>query len=92
MKKQIISMALIALGAGLTAAEPVVDAKTPNKPVPVTKTAKPKGKKKKIAKAPMKEHWVCPMHDGGESDHPGACPKCGMDLVLDSMSKAEPSK
>jgi hypothetical protein len=33
----------------------------------------------KIAKH---EHWVCPMHDGGESDHPGKCPKCGMDLVL----------
>ena len=30
-----------------------------------------------------KEHWVCPMGDGGESDHAGPCPKCGMDLVLD---------
>lgn len=26
-------------------------------------------------------HWVCPMHDGGEGDKPGKCPKCGMDLV-----------
>jgi hypothetical protein len=30
-----------------------------------------------------KQHWVCPMHDGGESDHPGKCSKCGMDLVLE---------
>jgi hypothetical protein len=30
-----------------------------------------------------KQHWVCPMHDGGESDHPGKCPKCGMDLILE---------
>jgi Cu+-exporting ATPase len=27
------------------------------------------------------EHWICPMHDGGESDHAGKCPKCGMALV-----------
>ena len=40
-----------------------------------TKTAK--------AVSAKKEHWVCPMHDGGESDHAGACPKCGMALVLE---------
>ena len=53
-------------------------------------TAKPaihgKMKAKKLKKAKTvaaKEHWVCPMHDGGESDHAGKCPKCGMDLVLE---------
>jgi uncharacterized protein (DUF305 family) len=25
--------------------------------------------------------YVCPMNDGGQSNAPGACPKCGMDLV-----------
>lgn len=44
-----------------------------------TKVKKSK-KGKKTAKA-VKERWVCPMHDGGESDHAGKCPKCGMDLV-----------
>ena len=24
--------------------------------------------------------YVCPMNDGGQSDAPGKCPKCGMDL------------
>ena len=57
----------------------------------LSKTAAPKAvkmhkmsKKTKAAKkAAVKEHWVCPMHDGGESDHAGKCPKCGMDLVLE---------
>jgi transcriptional regulator GlxA family with amidase domain len=25
--------------------------------------------------------WVCPMNDGGTSDQPGTCPRCGMALV-----------
>ncbi|HVP39670.1 MAG TPA: heavy metal-binding domain-containing protein [Candidatus Saccharimonadales bacterium] len=25
--------------------------------------------------------WVCPMHPDYTSDHPGTCPRCGMDLV-----------
>ena len=64
----------------------------------LSKTAKPpliKGRKwKKAAKAAApkatavkQEHWVCPMHDGGESDHAGKCPKCGMDLVLEVAPK-----
>ena len=52
------------------------------------KTMKAKKKLKKMAApkkkiAAVKEHWVCPMHDGGESDHAGHCSKCGMDLVLE---------
>jgi hypothetical protein len=35
--------------------------------------------------AAKKTHWVCPMHDGGESDHAGKCPKCGMDLVEEPL-------
>jgi Cu+-exporting ATPase len=26
------------------------------------------------------DHYTCPMHPEVEQDHPGACPKCGMDL------------
>jgi hypothetical protein len=49
-----------------------------------TAKAKPakKAKAKKVAAKPAKhKHWVCPMHDGGEGDHPGPCPKCGMTMV-----------
>jgi RND family efflux transporter MFP subunit len=35
----------------------------------------------KPAKGPT---WVCPMHPEVTSHEPGTCPKCGMDLVLDS--------
>ena len=28
-----------------------------------------------------KKLWVCPMHPEVVQDHPGTCPKCGMDLV-----------
>lgn len=27
-------------------------------------------------------NYTCPMHPEVTSDHPGECPKCGMDLVL----------
>jgi hypothetical protein len=47
--------------------------------------AKPKSKKTKPLAAAKKEHWVCPMHDGGESDHAGKCSKCGMDLVKEML-------
>ncbi len=29
-----------------------------------------------------KEVYTCPMHSEVNSDKPGKCPKCGMDLVL----------
>jgi predicted RNA-binding Zn-ribbon protein involved in translation (DUF1610 family) len=28
-----------------------------------------------------KMHYICPMHADVMQDHPGKCPKCGMDLV-----------
>lgn len=30
---------------------------------------------------PAKKLWTCPMHPDVTQDHPGVCPKCGMDLV-----------
>ena len=39
--------------------------------------AKEDGKAAKGAKA---EKWVCPM-GCGESDKPGKCPKCGMEMI-----------
>jgi len=36
-----------------------------------------------------KGNYTCPMHPEVTSDHPGDCPKCGMDLVLaDSVDAA----
>ena len=35
----------------------------------------------KIPTNPAKKLWVCPMHPEVVQDHPGVCPKCGMDLV-----------
>lgn len=56
---------------------------------------RPKMKKGKKAEHPKKEakrvkrmHWVCPMHDGGEGDKPGPCPKCGMDMVEEEIEEA----
>jgi hypothetical protein len=36
-----------------------------------------------------KANYTCPMHPEVTSDHPGDCPKCGMDLVKsDSLDAA----
>lgn len=51
-------------------------------PQTVTATARAESTTALVAPA-KKQHWVCPMHDGGESDHPGKCPICGMDLELE---------
>ena len=56
----------------------------PAEKVPAKK-AKGKAKKAKKMASAKHEHWVCPMHDGGESDHAGKCPKCGMDLVKEEI-------
>jgi hypothetical protein len=34
-----------------------------------------------VSAAPAAETWTCPMHPEVVQDHPGKCPKCGMDLV-----------
>lgn len=50
------------------------------------KAKQAKHAKKAGTKAEAKRyHYVCPMHDGGESDKPGRCPKCGMDLVKEEI-------
>ena len=33
--------------------------------------------------------WVCPMGDGGTSNEPGKCPKCGMKLEKEKAVKHE---
>ncbi|MDA0281758.1 MAG: heavy metal translocating P-type ATPase [Planctomycetota bacterium] len=35
--------------------------------------------------------YICPMHPEVEQDHPGACPKCGMDLEPKSVTAATSS-
>lgn len=35
----------------------------------------------------VKKEWYCPMGREFESDKPGTCPKCGMDLVKDEEKK-----
>ncbi len=32
--------------------------------------------------------YTCPMHPEVVSDHPGKCPKCGMDLVKKTTNNA----
>jgi membrane fusion protein, copper/silver efflux system len=37
--------------------------------------------------------WTCPMHPDVIQDHPGKCPKCGMDLIrLSAPVVASPPK
>jgi hypothetical protein len=81
--KKMLSVGMLAL---LMAPGAMALADGPAQAAAVTATAKvkpaKKQKAKKVAAQPAKHHhWVCPMHDGGESDHAGKCPKCGMDMV-----------
>ena len=39
-----------------------------------------------------KETYACPMHPEVQSDKPGKCSKCGMNLVKQEAEKNEPSK
>lgn len=34
------------------------------------------------APASLATQYTCPMHPEVVTDHPGKCPKCGMDLVV----------
>ena len=96
MKKAIALSLLLVSGALLAHDEAPGMTPSAGSMTALSHTAKPKNAKKmkaatKMSSAPKKEekamqakkeHWVCPMHDGGESDHAGKCPKCGMDLVM----------
>ena len=82
--KMLALLALVALPLAAQAHEEMAvssTAKTKTKSAIVHKTKKVKTLKADKVAAAKKEHWVCPMHDGGESDHAGHCKKCGMDLV-----------
>lgn len=48
-------------------------------------------KKGAVAAKAKRQRWVCPM-DGYVSDHPGKCPRCGMDLVLERDDSAPAAK
>lgn len=37
-------------------------------------------------------NYVCPMHPEVRQDHPGRCPKCGMELVSEDEVKNAPAK
>lgn len=39
--------------------------------------------------APQKDLYTCPMHPEVQSDKPGKCPKCGMDLVKQAPPPAQ---
>jgi membrane fusion protein, copper/silver efflux system len=40
--------------------------------------------------APVVEYYTCPMHPSVRSDHPGACPVCGMALVKKTAESKSP--
>ncbi len=54
------------------------------------------GDKERGTETDAKEYYTCPMHPSVISDHPGACPVCGMALVKktsrDELSAAELSE
>src|ERR1035437_8332180 len=75
---KVMTMALVLAAAPLLAHEEGVmkNVSTTARPVMLKKgkALKPRKIAKKDQKAVAKQHFVCPMHDGGESDHAGTCP------------------
>jgi len=53
-----------------------------------SKTAKTDAKSE-TEQAATNGYYTCPMHPEVHSDKPGNCPKCGMALVLKSVSDAD---
>jgi hypothetical protein len=49
---------------------------------PAASAAPPPAAKEVRPAAPGAIDYTCPMHPEVHSDHPGSCPKCGMELVL----------
>jgi len=63
---------------------PRVGAPTPVAPDGARRSPIPPTPAKQETKPAAKSHkqlWTCPMHPEVVQDHPGKCPKCGMDLV-----------
>jgi hypothetical protein len=76
-----LPLAMLTLDARADLARPrAPSVARPARPSVVAKPTVTKPKAPKV-EPDKKEHWVCPMHDGGESDHAGKCSKCGMNLV-----------
>jgi Cu(I)/Ag(I) efflux system membrane fusion protein len=51
------------------------------------------GDKGHVAETQAEEYYTCPMHPSVISDHPGACPVCGMALVKkSSQNELSPSE
>ncbi|GAB3026477.1 hypothetical protein GCM10027051_34070 [Niabella terrae] len=44
---------------------------------------------KKTEQLAKDETYTCTMHNEVMSDHPGKCPKCGMELVKQKMTEAQ---
>lgn len=65
---------------------------TPEPIAPPGKAAKSSksSKSAKTSKKSGRQLWTCPMHPEVVQDHPGVCPKCGMDLVkMDESGSAK---
>ena len=45
------------------------------------------GKDQDMTVKKSSELYICPMHPQIQSDHPGVCPICHMDLVLKDIGK-----
>ncbi len=48
--------------------------------------------KHKHMKTVMAKKYACPMHPEINSNKPGQCSKCGMDLILVKKKAAKPTK
>ncbi len=70
MKKLVMAVALMVIGATVSLAQTT----------PTAKTSKPKTTQK-AKKATAKTMYECPMHCEPAKDHAGTCGKCNMDLV-----------
>ena len=94
MKKLIVMMGLaLALAPAAAALADPMAGMDMSKPMASTATAKtpakakPAKKAKPAAKAEAKQYWTCSMHPEIHLDHPGKCPKCGMDLVKEAKAQ-----
>lgn len=74
--------------AAPSASAPVPKATAPVRPAP---SPTPSANASASASPPAAAGYTCPMHPEVHSDHPGRCPKCGMDLVAVAPPAATPS-
>jgi len=84
MRTLIAALSILAIACGDTTGTSPIEV-VPIQPVATTAQAEVPTA---AAQEPAPAAYVCPMCDGVESDKPGDCPTCGMDLV---PAAAEPS-